>query len=79
MEGTTVMETREDELLKQAERLGRESGLEEKLERYRDRRRAYEETVRGPATAPSLPATPRDREVAASRRESRGSTGDGLF
>jgi hypothetical protein len=77
MEGVMSTKRRDDELAKQVDRIRRETGLEEKLERYRDRRRAYDSTVRGPAPAPSVP--PAQRESRVLRQGSRNFSGDALF
>src|SRR4051794_35978982 len=77
-----VMEQEDRVLLEQIDELRQGSGLEEKLERYRDRREAYEGTVRGRESdpAPALPVTREGSGAAAARRETRGgSTVAALF
>jgi len=66
------------DLLKEAERVGRQSGLGEKLTKYREQRRAYEGAIHGnERKGPSLPM---QREADASPRGgAKGSVGDGLF
>jgi hypothetical protein len=76
-----VMKRRQTDLLKQAERLGRESGLDTRLSRYREQRKIYEGTVRGKdKRGASLPA---ENETAGAgpvrRRGPKGFAGDGLY
>lgn len=82
MEEGVMAKRREVDVLKQAERLGRESGLDQKLARYRERRRTYQETFRTPEKhTPGLPLQrPGAKDAPArDRRRAKGSVGDGLF
>ena len=72
------MVRKRQDLLKQAERVGRESGLGEKLTKYREQRRAYEGAIRG--TEQKGPSLPVKREAGGSPRGgAKGFVGDGLF
>jgi hypothetical protein len=81
MRGVMMERNRDAELTEQVERVRRDTNLEEKLARYRERRESYEDRFR--SSDKQAPSVPVQRESAEgrtkSRRGARGFAGDGLL